>query len=157
MTRATRISLSQPLALPGRKTASGGLNPWTRRRVGQTSLQPTDAPGKNRPSYDPWRRVPHVQQRGTQKTQPEKKYNCVPNNFGTETCRAADDYTSHEDVCQLGNTLSDPLSGNPDRNGALEGVALTAGGFSKKFAPVAIIGGFLQAYGYVIKYTSHCK
>src|SRR5690606_29401896 len=52
----SRISPSQPLALPGRKTASGGLQPWTRHRVGRTRLQPTDAPWKIRPRYDLARR-----------------------------------------------------------------------------------------------------
>ena len=56
MTATARLSPSQPLALPGRKTASGGLQPWTRHRVGRTRLQPTDASGKNRPRYDLARR-----------------------------------------------------------------------------------------------------
>src|SRR3546814_8625269 len=46
------LSSYQPPALPGWKTASGGLKPWPRRRVGRTGTQPTGASGKNRPRYD---------------------------------------------------------------------------------------------------------
>ncbi len=52
MIATARLSPYQPLALPGWKTASGGLKPWTRRRAGRTGLQPTGAPWKNRPRYD---------------------------------------------------------------------------------------------------------
>jgi hypothetical protein len=49
---------------PRRKTASGGLRPIPRLRLSRWPSQPTDASGKNRPSYDPWRRVPHLPQSG---------------------------------------------------------------------------------------------
>jgi len=52
MIATARLSSYQPLALPGWKTASGGLQPWVRRRVGRTGPQPTGASGKNRPRYD---------------------------------------------------------------------------------------------------------
>ena len=46
-----------PRRLPlARKTASGGLRPWPRLRVGRTAPQPTDAPRKNRLRYDGARR-----------------------------------------------------------------------------------------------------
>lgn len=50
------ISPSQSLDLPRRKTASGGLQPWTRRRVGPNRPQPTGTPWKNRLRYDLGRR-----------------------------------------------------------------------------------------------------
>lgn len=56
MIGASPLSPSQPLALPSRKSASGGLQPWTRRRVGRIAPQPMDASGKNRPNYDGARR-----------------------------------------------------------------------------------------------------
>lgn len=46
MIATARLSTYQPLPLPGWKTASGGLQPWTRRRVGRSRLQATDASGK---------------------------------------------------------------------------------------------------------------
>lgn len=57
---------ARPLALPlpGRKTASGGLQPWARRRVGRIRPQPTDAPWKNRPRYDGARRGSVLPQSG---------------------------------------------------------------------------------------------
>src|SRR3546814_21191820 len=56
MIATARLSSYQPLALPGWKTASGGLQPPTRRRVGRNRPQPYAAPGKNRPRYDGARR-----------------------------------------------------------------------------------------------------
>ncbi|CAM5272124.1 putative protein OS=Sphingobium scionense OX=1404341 GN=GGQ90_004439 PE=4 SV=1 [Sphingobium scionense] len=44
------------LPSPGRKTASGGLQPWARRRVRRIGSQPTVASGENRPRYDVARR-----------------------------------------------------------------------------------------------------
>lgn len=64
MIATARISPSQPLALPGRKTASGGLRPWSRRRVGRSAPQATDAPGKMRPGYGGARRRSHLPQSG---------------------------------------------------------------------------------------------
>lgn len=64
MIGASRISLSQPLPLPGRKTTSGGLKPWPRRRVGRILSQPTDASRKNHLRYDLARRGAVLSQKG---------------------------------------------------------------------------------------------
>lgn len=62
MIGASPHSPSQPLALPGRKTASGGLGAVPRLRAGRWALQPTDAPGKMRPGYGGARRRSHLPQ-----------------------------------------------------------------------------------------------
>lgn len=54
--------------LARRKPASGVANPAPRHRLSRSAPQPTDAPRKNRPGYDPWRRVPHLPQNKTTKT-----------------------------------------------------------------------------------------
>ena len=62
MIATARISPSQPLASPRRKTASGGLGTVPRLRAGRWPSQPTDAPRKMRPGYGGPRRVPHLPQ-----------------------------------------------------------------------------------------------
>lgn len=62
MIGASPLSPSQPLAFPRPKTASGGLRPIPRHRLSHWASQPTDASGKNRPSYDRPRRRSHLPQ-----------------------------------------------------------------------------------------------
>src|SRR3546814_1274630 len=64
MREKARRSSYQPRALPGCKTAAGGLQPPTRRRVGRNRPQPYAAPGKNRPRYDGARRGAVLPQNG---------------------------------------------------------------------------------------------
>ena len=70
MIATARLSSYQPLPLPGWKTASGGLQPWGRRRVGRTGPQPTGALRKNQPRYDLARRGAVLPQNEQKKLSP---------------------------------------------------------------------------------------
>lgn len=63
MIGASPLSPSQPLGLPGRKTASRGSRLVRHRRLSRWRSQATDASGKMRPSYDRARRCSHLPQK----------------------------------------------------------------------------------------------
>lgn len=64
MAQAARILPSQQLTAARPNTASKASRPITHQRLSRWRLQPTDTSAKNRPSYDPPRRVPHLPQSG---------------------------------------------------------------------------------------------
>ena len=93
MIGASPLLPSQPLALPGRKTASGGLATVPRLRAGRWRPQAHDAPGKIRPGYDRARRRSHLQQSGKRS--------------GRKTCDGVPGFAQFETAAQIA------ISANP--------------------------------------------